>query len=71
MEAGVKVAAAYPGTPSSEILETWRLWLGTWFYTEWSVNEKAALETAIGASFAGARSLAAMKQVGLNGLPTL
>ncbi len=67
VEAGVKVAAAYPGTPSSEILET----LATMarehgFYTEWSVNEKAALETAIGASFAGARSLAAMKQVGLN-----
>jgi indolepyruvate ferredoxin oxidoreductase alpha subunit len=67
VEAGVQVAAAYPGTPSSEILGTLAAMAGEHgFYAEWSVNEKAALETAAGASIAGARSLAAMKQVGLN-----
>ncbi|MFX4261791.1 indolepyruvate ferredoxin oxidoreductase subunit alpha [Pelotomaculum propionicicum] len=67
VEAGVQVAAAYPGTPSSEILGTLSSMAGEHgFYAEWSVNEKAALETAAGASIAGARSLAAMKQVGLN-----
>lgn len=67
VEAGVQVAAAYPGTPSSEILGTLASMAGEHgFYAEWSVNEKAALETAAGASIAGARSLAAMKQVGLN-----
>jgi indolepyruvate ferredoxin oxidoreductase alpha subunit len=67
VEAGVQVAAAYPGTPSSEILGTLASMAGEHgLYAEWSVNEKAALETAAGASIAGARSLAAMKQVGLN-----
>jgi indolepyruvate ferredoxin oxidoreductase alpha subunit len=65
-EAGVKVAAAYPGTPSTEILET----LGTYpaedLHAQWSTNEKVALDVAIGASFAGRRALAAMKHVGLN-----
>ncbi len=63
-EAGVAVAAAYPGTPSTEILETLARFPG--IYTEWSVNEKVALEVAIGASMTGARGFAAMKQVGLN-----
>lgn len=63
-EAGVHVAAAYPGTPSTEILEN----LSTYsdVYSEWSTNEKVALEVAAGASMAGARALAAMKHVGLN-----
>jgi len=63
-EAGVKVAAAYPGTPSTEILEN------IVHYPEidasWAPNEKVALEVAIGASFGGARALATMKHVGLN-----
>lgn len=63
-EAGVRFAAAYPGTPSTEILE----YCGT--YTEidaqWSVNEKTAMETVIGACYGGARSLCAQKHVGLN-----
>ena len=64
-DAGVKVAAAYPGTPSSEIL---RDIAGTYpeVYAEWAPNEKVALEVASGASFAGARALACMKHVGLN-----
>jgi len=63
-EAGLHVAAAYPGTPSTEILEN----LATYkdIYSEWSTNEKVALEVAAGASMAGARALAAMKHVGLN-----
>lgn len=63
-EAGVKVASAYPGTPSTEILETLSTYQGV--YTEWAPNEKVALEVALGASFAGVRALAAMKHVGLN-----
>lgn len=67
IEAGVQVAAAYPGTPSSEVLSTLAgLAREKGFYAEWSVNEKVALEVAAGAAYAGARSLAAMKQVGLN-----
>ena len=64
-DAGVKVAAAYPGTPSSEIL---RDIASTYpeVYAEWAPNEKVALEVASGASFAGARALACMKHVGLN-----
>jgi indolepyruvate ferredoxin oxidoreductase alpha subunit len=63
-EAGCHVAAAYPGTPSTEILES----LATYrdVYCEWSTNEKVALEVALGASICGARALAAMKHVGLN-----
>ena len=63
-EAGAKVAAAYPGTPSTEILESLSLYPD--LYTEWSVNEKVALEVAIGGSMSGARSFCAMKHVGLN-----
>jgi len=62
--AGVKVATAYPGTPSSEILESITRFEGV--YAEWSTNEKVAVEVALGAADAGARSLAAMKHVGLN-----
>ncbi|MDR0304889.1 MAG: indolepyruvate ferredoxin oxidoreductase subunit alpha [Chitinispirillales bacterium] len=63
-EAGVKVAAAYPGTPSTEITE----YLSTFndIYSEWSVNEKVAMEVGIGASMAGGRALVSMKHVGLN-----
>ncbi len=63
-ENGVKVASAYPGTPSTEILEC----LSTYkdVYSEWAPNEKVAMEVAIGASFAGARAFCAMKHVGLN-----
>jgi len=63
-EAGVRVAAGYPGTPATEILESLAKYEGV--YAEWSVNEKVALEVASGASIAGARALAAMKHVGLN-----
>ncbi len=64
-EAGVKVAAAYPGTPSTEILENIVDYKDQ-IYCEWAPNEKVATEVAIGASIAGVRSLAAMKHVGLN-----
>src|SRR5450631_1694969 len=65
-EAGVKVAAAYPGTPSTEILETMAEYSAEDVHAQWSTNEKVALDVAIGASFAGRRALAAMKHVGLN-----
>ena len=67
IEAGVQVAAAYPGTPSSEILETLASVakeLG--IYVEWSTNEKTAFEVALGASICGVRAMASMKHVGLN-----
>jgi indolepyruvate ferredoxin oxidoreductase alpha subunit len=63
-EAGVGVAASYPGTPSSEILETLALFEGV--NAEWSPNEKVAFEVAYGASIAGARAIVSMKHVGLN-----
>ncbi|MBN1995696.1 MAG: indolepyruvate ferredoxin oxidoreductase subunit alpha, partial [Anaerolineae bacterium] len=63
-EAGVEVAAAYPGTPSTEILQNVALYNN--IYAEWSANEKVALDVAIGAAYAGKRALAAMKHVGLN-----
>ncbi|MFA5629263.1 MAG: indolepyruvate ferredoxin oxidoreductase subunit alpha [Dehalococcoidales bacterium] len=62
--AGLKVAAAYPGTPSTEILENLSKFKD--IYAEWSVNEKVAMEVGVGASYAGARTLVAMKHVGLN-----
>lgn len=62
--AGVKVAAAYPGTPSTEILEALAKYND--IYAEWSTNEKVAMEVALGAAYAGVRALASMKQVGLN-----
>jgi len=64
-EAGVTVAAAYPGTPSTEILEN-MIEYKDCIYSEWAPNEKVAAEVAIGASIGGARSLAAMKHVGVN-----
>ncbi|KPK63183.1 indolepyruvate ferredoxin oxidoreductase [candidate division WOR_3 bacterium SM23_42] len=63
-EAGCKVATAYPGTPSTEIIENITKYPE--INAEWSVNEKVALEVAAGASFAGVRALVAMKHVGLN-----
>lgn len=64
--AGVHIVTGYPGTPSSEVLETVAANNPGDIYVEWSVNEKVALEVAAGASYAGARSLVTMKQVGLN-----
>ena len=65
-EAGVSIAAAYPGTPSTEIMEA----LGTEYkddvHAQWACNEKVALEIAVGGSIGGARCLASMKHVGLN-----
>ena len=64
-EAGVKVSAAYPGTPSTEISEQIVKYKDS-IYAEWSPNEKVATEVAIGASVSGVRSMACMKHVGLN-----
>ena len=64
-EAGVKVSAAYPGTPSTEISENIIKYKED-IYAEWSPNEKVAAEVAIGASLAGVRAMACMKHVGLN-----
>ncbi len=64
-EGGCRFAAAYPGTPSTEIIENIAKYKDV-IYCEWSTNEKVALEVVTGASFAGARALAAMKHVGLN-----
>lgn len=66
IHAGVNVVSGYPGTPSTEILETVAKQNKGDIYVEWSVNEKAALEVAAGAAYAGARTLVTMKQVGLN-----
>ncbi|MDR3119923.1 MAG: hypothetical protein LBU58_01080, partial [Clostridiales bacterium] len=66
IRAGVRVVTGYPGTPSSEILETAAQYNDGSLYVEWSVNEKAALEVGAGAAYAGARVLVTMKQVGLN-----
>ncbi|MFQ5567824.1 MAG: hypothetical protein ACE5EU_15845, partial [Paracoccaceae bacterium] len=65
-EAGVKVGAAYPGTPSTEILENLATYPADDVSAQWSTNEKVACDVAIGASFAGVRALTAMKHVGLN-----
>ena len=63
-ECGVKLAAAYPGTPASEMLESVARYPD--IYAEWSVNEKVSLEVAIGASMTGSRSFCCMKHVGMN-----
>ncbi len=63
-EAGVTVAAAYPGTPSTEILENLVRYPGV--YARWSPNEKVAMEVGLGAAIGGARVLVAMKHVGVN-----
>ncbi len=65
-EAGIRICAAYPGTPSTEILETVRDRYHEDVYAEWAPNEKVAFEVAFGAAIAGTRSLTAMKMVGLN-----
>ena len=65
LAAGLNVISGYPGTPSSEVLET-AAKTDKDIYVEWSANEKAALELAAGASYCGARSMVTMKQVGLN-----
>ncbi len=65
-DAGCKVAAAYPGTPSTEILEYLSFYPNDQIYAEWSVNEKVSLEVAIGAAISGSRSFCAMKHVGMN-----
>ena len=63
-EAGVAVASAYPGTPSTEILENFARFPNV--YAEWAPNEKVAVDVAVGAAYAGRRALAAMKHVGVN-----
>lgn len=64
--AGVNLVSGYPGTPSTEVLETVAKHRPESTYVEWSVNEKTAMEVATGAAYAGARSMVTMKQVGLN-----
>lgn len=64
--AGVQVVTGYPGTPSTEVLESVAKYNPGDIYVEWSVNEKTALEVAAGAAYAGARVMVTMKQVGLN-----
>lgn len=66
IEAGVQVVSGYPGTPSTEVLEAICKNKTEDIHVQWSTNEKVALEVAAGASYAGARSLVTMKQVGLN-----
>ncbi len=67
IRAGVQVASGYPGTPSSEVMETIISHAQTYgIYAEWATNEKVALETAVGAAYSGASALVTMKQVGLN-----
>jgi len=63
IDAGVKLGTGYPGTPSTEILETFETLGGT---AQWAPNEKVAIEVGIGVAFAGARALVTMKHVGLN-----
>lgn len=65
-EAGVRVAVAYPGTPSTEITENMAKYSKDEVYCEWAPNEKVALEVAIGASMGGARAICCMKHVGVN-----
>lgn len=67
IEGGLKVAAAYPGTPSTEIIDTlFKISKKVGIYAEYSTNEKVALELASGAAISGARALCSMKHVGLN-----
>ena len=66
LKAGVNLVAGYPGTPSSEIIETISKYPHEGLHLEWSVNEKAAMEVAASAAYAGARTMVTMKQVGLN-----
>ena len=66
LSAGVRLVAGYPGTPSSEIIETVSKVPHEGVHLEWSVNEKAALEVAAAAAYSGARAMVTMKQMGLN-----
>ena len=66
LAAGVNLAAGYPGTPSSEIIETISKYPHAGVHLEWSVNEKAAMEVAAAAAYSGARAIVTMKQMGLN-----
>ena len=66
LSAGVNLVSGYPGTPSSEIIETVTKYPHEGTYVEWSVNEKAAMEVAAAAAYCGARAMVTMKQVGLN-----
>ena len=66
VRAGVQVVSGYPGTPSTEVLETVAKHNPGDIYVEWSVNEKAAMEVAAAAAYTGARTMVTMKQVGLN-----
>ncbi len=66
LEAGVDFASGYPGTPSSEVIDTLRMQKERAFYIEWSVNEKVAFENALAAAWCGQRTLCTMKHVGLN-----
>jgi len=65
-EAGVQVVTGYPGTPSSEIVETVARLYGDELYVEWSTNEKVAMDAAAGAAYSGKRSIVTTKQVGMN-----
>ena len=66
LAAGVNLVSGYPGTPSTEVLETIAKRNPGNVYVEWSINEKAGMEVAAGAAYSGARALVTMKQVGLN-----
>jgi indolepyruvate ferredoxin oxidoreductase alpha subunit len=66
LAAGVNLVCGYPGTPSTEVLETVAKRRPEGTYVEWSINEKTAMEVAAGAAYSGARVLVTMKQMGLN-----
>ncbi|OPX61635.1 MULTISPECIES: indolepyruvate ferredoxin oxidoreductase subunit alpha [unclassified Methanoregula] len=66
VESGVDFISGYPGTPSSEVIDTLRVQPDRPYYVEWSVNEKVALENALAAAWCGVRALCTMKHVGLN-----
>ena len=66
IESGVDFVCGYPGTPSSEVIDTLRMQPDRPYYLEWSVNEKVALENALAAAWCGVRALCTMKHVGLN-----
>jgi indolepyruvate ferredoxin oxidoreductase alpha subunit len=65
-EAGIAIATGYPGTPSSEIIKAITLQYSNDIYTEWSTNEKVAMDAAAGAAYSGRRALVTTKQVGMN-----
>ncbi len=66
LESGISLATGYPGTPSTEILEYIAAYSSSDVHVEWAVNEKVALETAVGASYCGVMALCCMKHVGVN-----